>query len=146
MPNENHDPHNGEFTTGGGGSKADIARASATLCGRAVQDIAEQAEVSMSKALNADRTPDNSAFDLTKGSHAIEIKTFVSNGHSKITMSRDALARKAAYIKANKVTPHTVVVDKRGDPTKYYYAARLGSMRISTMQQMSIGALKAKFK
>jgi hypothetical protein len=111
-----------------------------------VQDKAEESEASLSKALGADRTPDNSPFDLIKGKAGIEVKTLVSNTNSKITMSHDALARKADFMKANKVSGHTVVVDKRGDPTKYFYAPRLGSFRITTMQPVSLGQLKATFK
>jgi hypothetical protein len=147
MPNENHDPHNGEFASGSHtGSKSEIARSAAVRCGRDVQTIAEETEATMAKALGADRTPDNSPFDLTKGKNAIEIKTLVSNKASKITMSSDAMARKAAFIKENKASAHTLVVDKRGDPTKYFYAPKIGSLRISSMQSISLGALKVKFK
>lgn len=100
----------------------------------------------ISPSRKADRTADNRPFDLLKGKNAIEVKTLVDNGHDKITMHPESLARKVAFAKDNKLTPHTIVIDKRGAFSKYFYRAGLGSFRIGAMQSVSLNQLRATFQ
>ena len=108
---------------------------------RAVQQIAEQNEIKLAKALkHAIRLKDNEPFDVVVGGllepkHLIEVKTIVRGKNDKITMHKESLVRKkkqAAKFKSAKVW--TVVFDERN--AKIFYANRLGSMRLVNMNEM----------
>lgn len=128
-------------------SKSEIAKSAYNGGGvKGHQDIAEASEHELSKGLGLAKSDDNRPFDLFQGKTGIEIKTFLTNGNDKITMSKDAIGRKVAFIKANKLTrTYTIVADKRGDlasSPKYYIRDGYGSFRLGTMTEMSMAGMK----
>jgi len=136
---------------GSGSEQSRAERASATYkpSTREKQRIADESERDLSIALKMDRTPDNAAFDLkipaappAKGV-GVEIKTFIDNSNSKITMHKESLARKVKAAKKEKLNAHTVVVDKREPGTeRYFYRKGVGSFYLRTMKEVSIKELR----
>lgn len=110
---------------------------------RAIQRQADRSEKKLTKIIpGSRRTGDNAPFDHVIGdppTDMIEVKTIVRAGNDKITMHGDALSRKVEASRASGAKVHTVVFDTRSD--KIYYADRLGSMRLSAMNEVSEGQL-----
>ena len=127
------------FIGGEDSTKAEIARKNYVPANGKEQRIADEAEKELAKGLGLDRTPDNSPFDLKTGKVAVEVKTLISNKNDKITMSKDARARKLTEAAGPpKLRTYTVVADKRTPgATKYYYSGGVGSFRLGSMQQAS---------
>lgn len=146
----------GEFSSGGGkgsasekeplsfqaSAKMQRALESRVPCGVEKQRAADVQEGIISRALGIKRTKNNSAFDLQNDKVGVEIKTMIDSKNGKITMSREAMNRKMAEAKKNNISMHTVVADKRGGKTTYYHAPGVGSFRVSSMTQVSLGELK----
>lgn len=73
--------------------------------------------------------------------HGIEVKTMLDNKASKITVRKDALARKRSWSRKNRAALHTVVIDDRDKFGKkdlhsghrLYYMKGSGSFRIGSM-------------
>ena len=62
--------------------------------------------------------------------------------NDKITMSKTALARKLGEQERDTLVGYTVVADKRGGTTKYYYRAGFGSFRVGSMTPVSLPDLR----
>ena len=104
---------------------------------------------------------DNAAFDVwvgadpvkwyagtskVKPTDVIEVKTIVNNSNDKITMSKDALARKHKELRKfgkKNTRAHTIVFDERNG--KYYYRDDVGSFRLANMQEVTLDDLQRKF-
>lgn len=110
------------------------------------QRVADEQERIVSNAIGIPRTKDNSAFDCRNGKTGVELKTMQESANGKITMSKTALARKMAEASRDKLKTFTVVADKRGGSTKYYYKEGLGSFRVGSMTPVKLGDLKGILK
>lgn len=127
--------------------KAKRALANVSVAGKNVQDIAESAEHKINGALKGSiKSKNNSPFDIvhtdSKGKrHGIEVKALVTQKNDKITQKGDAIARKAAYAKANKIKgQHTVAVDYRGGGKPIvYHREGVGSFRLAYMTKVKGG-------
>jgi hypothetical protein len=107
------------------------------------QRIADQQERIISKALGLPRTPDNSPFDLRSAKIGVECKTMVESKNGKVTMNKDAIGRKVADAKGPPpLKYYTVVADKRGGSTQYYYKAGVGSFNVSAMTKTNLTELR----
>jgi len=132
----------------------------------AVQRIALENEKRLKKVLQAagiedvSNLGDNEPFDLwiggrpsawysgtskTKPKYVIEVKTIVRAKNDKITMHKDALARKKWELRlfGKKTTGHTVVFDERTG--KLYYREGLGSFRLTAMREVTESELQVIF-
>jgi hypothetical protein len=111
----------------------------------AEQKIADEQERIVASALGLPRTPDNQEFDMKTPHLGVELKTMVKQTNDKITMSKTALAKKVDSIQAAGpgFRAFTVVADKRGGSTRYYYREGVGSFRLGTMHQVSLPQLKS---
>lgn len=81
-----------------------------------------------------------------KPTDVIEVKTIVNNSNNKITMSKEALARKRKELRKfgkKNTRGHTVIFDERDG--KYYYRDDIGSFRLSAMQEVTLDDLQRKF-
>ena len=126
--------------------KSVIAAKAVNAAGKKEQDIAEQTEHELSAALGMPKSPDNRPFDLQSKTVGVEIKTVVSGKNDKITMSKDAIGRKNAEMKAAKLKRvYTVVADKRGAEVKYLVRQGFGSFRLGSMTSVPDTAALAKF-
>ena len=147
---EERDEH-GRWTTGGSeepvkivlSERAQRALAARVPCNVEKQRTADQQEAIVSRALGLERTRDNSAFDFRDEKIAVELKTMVDAKNDKITMSKTALARKLNEQKKDALIGYTVVADKRGGNTKYYYRAGFGSFRVGAMTPVSLADLRS---
>lgn len=119
-------------------SKVEIAKLAHAGGDKHHQDIAEQMENHLSEKLGMPKSPDNRPFGLQTKTTGVEVKTLVSNTNDKITMSKEAIARKNAEVKASGLKKtFTVVVDARGDKPKYFVREGFGSFRIGSMTSVS---------
>lgn len=123
-------------------SKAEIAKLAHAGGDKHHQDIAEAVENHLAGALGMKKSPDNLAFDLTGHKYCVEVKTLVSNTNDKITMSKEAVARKDAFVKSSKLKAFTIVVDRRTKNPTYYIRAGYGSFRIASMNQVGLTGLR----
>ena len=107
------------------------------------QDHGEANELRVAKMVKGVGLDDNEPMDvitmLDDKVHGIEVKTFVDNKASKVTMSKSALKNKTRWRRENKATMHTVIVDDRDQFTpdlysghRLYYKRGVGSFRLST--------------
>lgn len=138
--NPYHEATSGRFGSRGAASSAGRSeRASSTYkpSTAAKQQLADKSERHLASALGAQRTPDNSAFDLIKGKAGIEVKTLIDNRNSKITMHPSSRLRKLREARRSKLSSHTVVIDRRGARPEYYYARGVGSFRLQNMQKLT---------
>ena len=103
---------------------------------------AAQYEETVAKLIGGKNLEDHEPFDVIKGQHAVEVKTLVSGKNSKVTMHPESLTRKTNFLRKEKMTGHTVVIDARGDKPVYHYKAGVGSFRLSSMQQVKAVELK----
>lgn len=127
-------------------TKSEIASANTNTAKKGEQAIAEQTEHELSAGLGMPKMPDNKPFDLQTKTVGVEIKTLISNTNDKITMSKSALAKKAAEVKsAGLKKTFTVVADKRSSTTKYFIRAGVGSFRIGSMTEVADHAGLASF-
>jgi len=115
-------------------------------CEAAKQRIADESEKRLSDAVGIPRTKDNSAFDLRNSKVGVEVKTFVDTKNGKITMSKDALARKVKEAEKEGLRTYTVVADRRSGKTQYYFADRLGSLRVGSMEPVTLIQLKERLR
>jgi 2'-5' RNA ligase len=124
------------------------AMASQNRCGAEKQRIADEQEGKVSRAVGIPRTKNNSAFDLRNDKVGVELKTMVDSKNGKITMSKDALARKINEAQKDKIKMFTVVADKRsgGGGTRYYYSRGVGSFRLGSMTPVTLSELKGKLR
>lgn len=129
--NPNHDPRNGQFTSGGGGAgaagedggselseRAQLAKQHAVLTDAQVQRYTEgHCEPHLARALGGRALLDNEPVDvvatLNGQLHGVELKTKVQGGQDKIEMKKSAQQRKADWAQENNATVHTVVYDDR---------------------------------
>jgi len=144
--NPNHvagGPGGGEFTSAGGGGEAPdkdkqaLAKASYKPMTKLKEKIASESEDRVAEAIGGVKTPDNKPFDVLHEKHGIEIKTVIEAKNPKITMHKESLARKVKEARALKIKTHTVVCDRRGGQTTWYYKRGLGSFRLSQMRKLS---------
>lgn len=136
-------PAGGQYCSmGGGGTSAARALATYKPATREKQQIADRSERLLAKELKAERTPDNSPFDLLIGKHAVEVKTLVDQKNSKLTCRPESCARKRAAARKLKVRAHTVAVDMRGGKPEYYYAKGVGSFRLGSMRKVTLPELR----
>ncbi len=131
------------------------AKDSHHLTERKIQQYAEEHnEPAFAKSIGGAAFRDNEAVDIVLAddtghvAHGIELKTVISNKANKITMKREALARKRSWERKNKATIHTVVLDDtlvfnakgngKHDLTqrKIYYRRGYGSFRLGSMYQV----------
>ena len=108
----------------------------------AAQRIADKQEEIVSKGIGIPRTKDNSAFDCRNAKTGVELKTMVESANGKITMSKAALARKMAEAQHDKLRTFTVVADRRGGNTTYYYKEGLGSFRVGSMTPATLSEIR----
>ncbi len=106
------------------------------------QAQAAKYEETVAKLIGGKNLDDHEPFDVIKGRHAVEVKCLVSGKNLKVTMHPDSLMRKANFLRDEKMTGHTVVIDARGDRPVYYYKVGVGSFRLSNMQQVKGAELK----
>jgi len=133
--------------------KSLLAKAAHKGGSKAEQDIAEQTEHELSKALGMTKSADNKPFDLFTKKVGVEVKTLTTGTNDKITMKAEAVARKDAGVKKMKLArTYTVVVDKRPagvgtstGSTRYFVRAGYGSFRVGSMTEVSGTAGLAKF-
>ncbi len=130
--------HDGKTSSVATKSKAEIAKAAHAGGSLHEQQMAEQTEMELSHALGMPRSSDNKPFDLQSKTVGIEVKTVVSGKNDKITMSKDAVAKKHAEVASAKLKrTYTVVVDKRSpDSHKFYVRAGFGSFRLGSMTEV----------
>jgi hypothetical protein len=145
--NSCHNASDGRFcSTGRSASRAQRARETFKPATREKQKIADRSEAHLAEVLRADRTPNNSPFDLIKGKHGIEVKTLIDQKNSKITCHPESCARKRSAARKLKVRPHTIAIDLRGGTAEYYYARGVGSFRLGGMKKVTLSELQEIFK
>ena len=109
--------------------------------------IADKSEADIAKALGIPRTGNNKPFDLQCKKFGIEVKTFIDQTNSKVTMHGESLQRKLEAIKTFGLKgAYTVVADKRGGRTQYYVKQGLGSFRLNSLTPVTLSQLKAAIK
>lgn len=112
------------------------------------QDIAEAEAQKVADILRAKHTDDHLPLDITfkRGGrmHGVEVKTFIDNTNDKVTMHADSLARKWDWCRKNNAIGHTVVVDKRGPKTRYFYKEGFGSFKLNSLQELSAKELSTR--
>ena len=136
---ESKHPRGGKGTREGGqwvSGRASRALATHVPATRERQRMAAKYEATVAKLIGGKDLGDNEPFDVVKGKHAVEVKAILTGKNPKITMHPESLARKTAWLQENKATGHTVVIDARGEGTKYYYKAGVGSFRLSAMREV----------
>lgn len=120
------------------------ARLAANPARKDWQDRGEANEQLVADMIRGLALDDNEPMDVTASIagrlHGIEVKTFVDNKASKVTMSTDALRRKRAWRRRHTATIHTVVIDDRDlvrvdlfSGHKVYYRRGVGSFRLDSM-------------
>lgn len=131
--NPNHDPHSGEFTSGGGSDsgkepdptpsqKSILAKQTSRKVGKEVQQYSEDrcepilAGMLKEKGVSTMHLRDNEPADVVrvragKIEDGVELKTMTDNKNGKITVKADALARKKAWSAENGAQFHTVAFD-----------------------------------
>ncbi len=110
---------------------------------KAKQDQAAKYEETVAKLIGGKNLDDHEPFDVIKGRHAVEVKTVLLGAKSvKVTMHPDSLMRKANFLRDEKMTGHTVVIDAREEKPAYYYKVGVGSFRLSNMQVVKAAELK----
>lgn len=99
-------------------AKAARAKAAHVLVNAKIQRYAEEHnEPRFARAVGGVSFPDSEPIDVAvpgksgRLAHGVELKTMVANSNNKITMKRDAIARKAEWERKNKAPFHTVVFD-----------------------------------
>lgn len=113
----------------------------------------EHNEPILAKALRGKSLKDNEPMDVVVTidgkKHGIELKTMTIGANRKLTMKRDAMARKAAWEKKKDATAHTVVFDdtkvfnakgkgKHNDSKRrIFYRRGFGSFRVDNMHEVS---------
>lgn len=105
---------------------------------KAKMDKALEQEAKIAGALGGLNLQDNEPFDVIVGRFAVEVKTMINGKNPKITMRSDALERKLAYCKRNRLKAVTVVADLRGKSPRYFYKNGIGSFRLSTMSPTTL--------
>lgn len=140
-----HNDSDGQFCSTGGGRSV-RAKATYKPATREKQRIADRSEQHLAKELKADRTPNNSPFDLLVGKHGIEVKTLVDQKNSKLTCHPESCARKRTSARKLKVRPHTVAIDLRSGKPEYYHAKGVGSFRLGSMNKVTLSELKEIFQ
>jgi hypothetical protein len=154
--------------TGGGGgggtveqtmspkTKSEIAKASAKRVDKEIQRYSEERnEPKLAKALGGKSLADNEPVDVVTEingkKHGIELKTMVDNKHNKLTMKKDAQARKRSWERREKGKVHTVVFDdqkvfnakgpgKHDEPQRrILYRRGYGSFRTDGMYEVKGG-------
>jgi len=109
------------------------------------QDLAEANEDVINKHLKGSiKSKNNSPFDIIHTvngkKHGIEVKALLTQKNDKITQKGDAIARKQAYAKTNKIKGmHTVAVDYRNGTPVVYHKEGVGSFRIGSMTPVKGG-------
>lgn len=132
--------------------KAMRAKANVQLATKEQQDLAEGTEAKVQKHLgkgasrfNQDSEPyDIVHTDANGKKHGIEVKTMITAKNDRINQKPEAIARKNAYAKKNKIKgQHTVVVDYRQNANKpdVYHAYGHGNFRLGGMTKVA-GGLK----
>lgn len=106
------------------------------------QEQAAKYEETVAKLINGKNLDDHEPFDVIKGQHAVEVKTIISGKNPKITLHPDSLERKNKFLRKEKMTGHTVVIDARGPKPVYYYRSGVGSFRLDNMQTVKPAELK----
>lgn len=135
-------------------TRSEIAKASAYTVGAEIQRYAEETnEPILAKAVGGVSLRDNEPVDVmvVKGGiveHGVEMKTMVSNKSGQISMKKEAVARKQAWVKEHKAPFHTVVFDDqkvfnadgkgKHDETKrtIYYRRGFGAFSVSAMHKV----------
>lgn len=123
------------------------AKANANPARKEWQDRGEANEPRIARMVGGKSLDDNEPFDVLvkfgSKQHGIEVKTFVDNKSSKITMNKEALSNKARWKRQNKAAVHTVVVDDRDlfnrtlySGHKVYYRKGVGSFRLESMTRV----------
>lgn len=100
------------------------------------QRLAESNEKLVASSIGGKALMDNEPFDVLGTRVAIEVKTIVAGKNPKITMHKDSLERKKAYVRKNKVKSYTVAIDARGPEHVVYVQKGLGSFRLKNMQKI----------
>jgi hypothetical protein len=131
--------------------KAKRAQASQAKTDGEVQTYTKANEDRLAQRLGGKSYPDNGPTDVesqignkTRGT---ELKTLVHGKNDKVTMKKDALARKYAWEKENHSKMETVILDHRDrfaggknaahySGHEIYYKRGLGSLRISSMHKV----------
>jgi len=126
--------------------KAQLARKNFVAATKGHHDKAEEIERLMAKKTGLTKSSGNKPFDIFGKKDAVEVKTVLMQKNDKLTMNRDAIARKNAWAKANKVQSHTLAVDLRGQKPVYYHREGVGSFRLGTMNKVSGSQLRTMFK
>jgi len=132
-------------------TRSEIAKASAYTVGADIQRYAEETnEPILAKAVGGVSLRDNEPVDVmvVKGGiveHGVEMKTMVNNKSGQISMKKEAIARKAAWMAEHKAPLHTVVFDDQkvfnaDGPGKHdeskrtiYYRRGFGAFSVSAM-------------
>lgn len=135
-------------------TRSAIAKASAYTVGAEIQRYAEETnEPILAKAVGGTSLRDNEPVDVmvVKGgivAHGVEMKTMVSNKSGQISMKKEAVARKAAWMAEHNAPFHTVVFDDQNvfnadGPGKHdeskrtiYYRRGFGAFSVSAMHQV----------
>lgn len=127
--------------------KAQRALANANVATKEHHDLAEANEHTINKSLKgSEKSKDNSPFDIIHTvngkKHGIEVKALLTQKNDKITQKADAIGRKMAYAKKNKIKSYsTIAVDYRtnpGNPTVYHREG-VGSFRLAGMTKVPNG-------
>lgn len=125
--------------------KAKLAMKFMNVATKGTQDKAEHAEQMINKFLKGSiKSKDNAPFDIVHTvngkRHGIEVKAIISQKNDKITQKGEAINRKMAYAKANKIKGvHTVAVDYRGKTPVVYHREGVGSFRLGNMTKVKGG-------
>lgn len=127
-------------------TRQQLALKNMVVVDKAQQDKAEEAERLVTKALHGVQQHNNSPMDvvmkLPNGKQiGLEVKTLLLQKNDKITMKRDALARKTQWGKDNNSAIGTVVLDLREKGMSVFYRSGVGSFRVMHMQEVQ-GGLK----
>ena len=136
----------GGSAAGSSASRAERALSTYKPSTRATQQLAARSVNVIARFIGGEATDDHKPMDIIVGRHGIEVKTLIRNTTNQITMHKDSLARKKAWVRKNGAIGHTIVVDRRATPPVYYYSKGFGSFRLQGLQRTSLSQLKKVFR
>ena len=152
-PNQPREPsgsdRGGEFRSTGGKptlriqkkkTRSELAKMSHRSHSKGSHEKAMKGEAMVFKIIGGEHLPDNEPMDIivtVRGrTIGVEVKTVIHNKADKITVHPESRERKEKWLKKNKATGFTVIVDVRGKTPRVLARQGVGSFRLANMTEI----------